>query len=438
MPNPHSSGAWQAITVGFPAPNYVCNTGTRQAILPGTYLNETQPALPVPPGQAKKHHVLAEMERAAFIEEEPFALFNKRVFTVVPLPVPHIKPYHHVARIEEPEPDWAPLIRGAAQGPLPTPPRQRPWHHLLWLEEADPDPIPGRRQAAITPLATPPRQRPWWHNMAAIDDVADDVALSAQAAAVTVPPATGGGGAAWWWLEYVRARLAEQRAPRLADCYAFAPPPSAAAEGEHVAPPHGLEAVAAGPIGFGTGNRGIAVAARLALHAAGKSSGDVGAQGVYAGLELRPSGAARGLVRVEGGAAIMVMAGAIARADHARAAGLAGRFGQISARSRGQFGAAGVTAARVAIAGLGKIVTGPRGAGAAAVTALSGKSRMDSGRIAQTGSAAPPIALGAARAFAGNAGRAGSAPLAIAAARACAEHEPDDEEALTIALLLAA
>jgi hypothetical protein len=190
----------QAITVGFPGINFVCETGTSDAILPGTYLCETISggASPVPPGQAKKHHVLAEMERSYFNEDEFFPGFSKRVFTIVPLPVQVIKPAHHiaryeepepdwaplirtfavrplpvrvikpahhVARYEEPEPDWAPLIRGAAQGPLPAPPQVRPWRHLTLFEELEAEWSSLRRPAALAPLPLPPRYRPWWHGI---------------------------------------------------------------------------------------------------------------------------------------------------------------------------------------------------------------------------------------------------------------------------------
>ena len=196
--------ARQALTVGFLSPNFVVETAPRSAILPGTYVVEetipppTPAPLPPPPalqkpwhhmarfeeeepewrpprlgfvvqppGKHKKHHVVVLMdeERARYEEDEILVVYAQRKFAPRALAVPHIKPYHHVARIEEPDPDWVPLVRGAAQGPQPTPPRQRPWHHFLWLEDLEPDPVPARRQAAIAPLAAPPRYRPWWHSI---------------------------------------------------------------------------------------------------------------------------------------------------------------------------------------------------------------------------------------------------------------------------------
>src|SRR6516165_9931836 len=228
--------ARQAITVGFPSPNFVVATAARDAILPGTYVVEetipppTPAPLPPPPalqkpwhhmarfeeeepewrpprlgfvvqppGKHKKHHVVVLMdeERARYEEDEILVVYAQRKFAPRALAVPHIKPYHHVARIEEPDPDWAPLVRGAAQGPQPTPPRQRPWHHFLWLEDLEPDPVPARRQAAIAPLAAPPRYRPWWHSILHEEtELAEAFPVRLFTPAPALPPAASAAAAA--------------------------------------------------------------------------------------------------------------------------------------------------------------------------------------------------------------------------------------------------
>jgi len=228
--------ARQALTVGFLSPNFVVETAPRSAILPGTYVVEetipppTPAPLPPPPalqkpwhhmarfeeeepewrpprlgfvvqppGKHKKHHVVVLMdeERARYEEDEILVVYAQRKFAPRALAVPHIKPYHHVARIEEPDPDWAPLVRGAAQGPQPTPPRQRPWHHFLWLEDLEPDPVPARRQAAIAPLAAPPRYRPWWHSILHEEtELAEAFPVRLFTPAPALPPAASAAAAA--------------------------------------------------------------------------------------------------------------------------------------------------------------------------------------------------------------------------------------------------
>ena len=108
------------------------------------------PAKPVPPGQAKKHHVLAELDRHTQFEEEFFPGFTKRVVIVVPAPVPHIKPYHHVARYEEPEPEWSPLPRPQAIAPPPLP-LYRPWRHGILFED-----LPEAERRSFVPPTPPP------------------------------------------------------------------------------------------------------------------------------------------------------------------------------------------------------------------------------------------------------------------------------------------
>ena len=228
--------ARQALTVGFLSPNFVVETAPRSAILPGTYVVEetipppTPAPLPPPPalqkpwhhmarfeeeepewrpprlgfvvqppGKHKKHHVVVLMdeERARYEEDEILVVYAQRKFAPRALAVPHIKPYHHVARIEEPDPDWAPLVRGAAQGPQPTPPRQRPWHHFLWLEDLEPDPVPARPQAAIAPLAAPPRYRPWWHSILHEEtELAEAFPVRLFTPAPALPPAASAAAAA--------------------------------------------------------------------------------------------------------------------------------------------------------------------------------------------------------------------------------------------------
>ena len=121
------------------------------------------PAKPVPPGQAKKHHVLAELDRHTQFEEEFFPGFTKRVVIVVPAPVPHIKSYHHVARYEEPEPEWSPLRRPQAIAPLPVP-HIKPYHHVARYEEPEPEWSPLPRPQAIAPPPLP-LYRPWRHGI---------------------------------------------------------------------------------------------------------------------------------------------------------------------------------------------------------------------------------------------------------------------------------
>ena len=69
------------------------------------------------------------------------AVYAKRRVTVAPLPAPpHTqRAWHHIARTEDPEPDWLALRRPAAIAPLPvTPHLQKPWYRHLWDEE-EPD-----------------------------------------------------------------------------------------------------------------------------------------------------------------------------------------------------------------------------------------------------------------------------------------------------------
>jgi len=247
---------------------------------------------------------------------------------------------------------------------------------------------------------------------AAVDATIGALILSA----TSVVGSSGDAVGAWWWQEYVARHEAERRAPRLADLWGFPPMPSAAAEGEHIAP-RGLDAVIPAPLAFGTGVRGIAgaVAARGVNTISGRIRADVGAQGAYAVAEIRPAGFARGLVRVDGNAAARVVVAIAARLDHARRADLRlGLSGPILAAARGELGVAARAECRIEI----------RAAGHA-----------NAGRAAAMTARLPAMICAASASIV----RAGAVHLALVPhAAAAAEHDPDDEEALTCALLLAA
>ena len=111
--------ARQAITVGFPSPNYVAQTSTRDAILPGTYVAETSGATPPPPPPATQ------------------------------------RPWHLVVRTEESEAEYFPPRRPVAIAPTPAPPhQQKPWHHHLLHDEDEAIEVLVLRQHSYR--ATPP------------------------------------------------------------------------------------------------------------------------------------------------------------------------------------------------------------------------------------------------------------------------------------------
>jgi hypothetical protein len=120
----------QAISIGFPNPNYVSETASRDTILPGEYLAQTAggPIPPPPSTQKPWHHVARTTEDD---EEFDFWLRRRRGIAAPFIPLAATKPWQR-HEFPEPEPDegLALVRRHNTTGGVPPPPpstRLRPY-----------------------------------------------------------------------------------------------------------------------------------------------------------------------------------------------------------------------------------------------------------------------------------------------------------------------
>ena len=120
----------QAISIGFPNPNYVSETGSRDAILPGEYLAQTVTGVIPPPPQQQKPWQRPDF----FAEDEPSDLWLRRQHSLAasPTPPPPVQKPWLRHEFPEPEPDegLALVRRHNTKGGVPPPPpstRLRPY-----------------------------------------------------------------------------------------------------------------------------------------------------------------------------------------------------------------------------------------------------------------------------------------------------------------------